>query len=164
MLVTVRVLIVVLADEEPLDTVSDEGTGTALLLLESETVAPPLGALPLSFTVSVTWVDPPMDEEENTTWLNVTLVAGEIVRVADALLVPIVADMVAVVVLDTEVVVIEKFADVDPAGTVTVEGTLAAVLLEERATTAPPDPAACVSFTVPVELAPPMRDDGESTT
>ena len=42
-------------------------------------------------------------------------------------------------------------ADVDPAGTVTLEGTLAAVLSElESDTTTPPVPAAAVRLTVPV--------------
>ena len=42
-------------------------------------------------------------------------------------------------------------ADVDPAGTVTLAGTLAAVVLElESATTTPPVPAAAVRLTVPV--------------
>ena len=44
-------------------------------------------------------------------------------------------------------------ADVEPAGTVTLEGTLAAVLLElESVTTTPPEPAAAVRVTVPVPV------------
>ena len=44
-------------------------------------------------------------------------------------------------------------ADVDPAGTVTLAGTLAAVVLElESATTTPPVPAAAVRLTVPVPV------------
>ena len=44
-------------------------------------------------------------------------------------------------------------ADVDPAGTVTLAGTLAAVMLElERVTTTPPVPAAEVRLTVPVPV------------
>ena len=44
-----------------------------------------------------------------------------------------------------------KVAEVDPAGTVTLAGTLAAVVLElESVTTAPPVPAAAVRVTVPV--------------
>ena len=42
-------------------------------------------------------------------------------------------------------------ADVEPCGTVTLEGTLAAVVLElESATATPPVPAAAVRLTVPV--------------
>jgi hypothetical protein len=48
-------------------------------------------------------------------------------------------------------VVTENVADVEPCGTVTLEGTLAAVVLElESATAAPPLPAASVRLTVPV--------------
>ena len=44
-------------------------------------------------------------------------------------------------------------ADVDPAETVTLAGTLAAVVLElERVTTTPPVPAAEVRLTVPVPV------------
>ena len=44
-------------------------------------------------------------------------------------------------------------ADVDPAGTVTLAGTLAAEVLElERVTTTPPVPAAEVRLTVPVPV------------
>src|SRR6266436_9060244 len=46
---------------------------------------------------------------------------------------------------------------VTPAATVTLDGTLAAVvLLLERVTTAPPDGAAPLSVTVPVEEFPPV--------
>ena len=46
-------------------------------------------------------------------------------------------------------------AEVDPAGTVTLAGTLAAVPLElESVTTAPPVPAAAVRVTVPVPVWP----------
>ena len=46
-------------------------------------------------------------------------------------------------------------AEVEPAGTVTLAGTPAAVLLElESVTTAPPVPAAAVRVTVPVPVWP----------
>ena len=46
-------------------------------------------------------------------------------------------------------------AEVDPARTVTLAGTLAAVVLElESVTTAPPVPAAAVKLTVPVPVWP----------
>ena len=48
-------------------------------------------------------------------------------------------------------------ADVDPAGIVTLAGTLAAVVLElEMVTTTPPVPAAEVRLTVPVPVWPLM--------
>lgn len=48
-----------------------------------------------------------------------------------------------------------KVAEVEPCGTVTVEGTLAAVGLElETETVTPPLPASSVSVTVPVPVSP----------
>jgi len=49
-------------------------------------------------------------------------------------------------------------------GRVTLEGTLAASLLLERVTTAPPDGAAPLSVTVPVEEFPPVTLAGFSET
>jgi len=44
----------------------------------------------------------------------------------------------------------------EPAGTVTVVGTDAAVKLLDSVTTTPPDPAGALRRTVPVALAPPV--------
>ena len=52
-----------------------------------------------------------------------------------------------------------KVAVVDPAGTVTVAGTLAAPLLLERTMVAPPVGAAPLSTTVPWVDVPPVIDD-----
>ncbi len=55
-------------------------------------------------------------------------------------------------------VVAVKLAETAPSATVTLTGTAAAAALElERDTAAPPDGAAPVSITVPVEAAPPTR-------
>jgi hypothetical protein len=68
--------------------------------------------------------------------------------------------MVTVLVLVTAVVATVKFAVVLPAFTVTVAGTVAAALLLESATTAPPAGAAVVRVTVPVEGVPPTTLGG----
>src|SRR5438045_5214445 len=65
--------------------------------------------------------------------------------------------MVTVVDAVTTLVLTVKVAVVAPAGTATLEATLAAPLLLESATCAPPAGAGPLSVTVPVEdCAPPM--------
>ena len=65
------------------------------------------------------------------------------------------AEMVAEVEAVTEVVVIVKLALVAPAATVTLSGTVVAAELSESVTTAPPEGAAALKVTVPVEELPP---------
>jgi hypothetical protein len=79
-------------------------------------------------------------------------------------LLPSVAVIVAVVVVVTDVVVTVKFALVDPAATVTLLGTVAEELLLLKLTTVPPEGAAALSFTVPVELLPPVTLVGLNVT
>src|SRR5712692_7413144 len=64
----------------------------------------------------------------------------------------------------TALVFTGKVALVTPTGTVTLEGTLAALLLLERATVAPPAGAAPLSVTVPVEEFPPVTLVGFSVS
>lgn len=71
------------------------------------------------------------------------------------------AEIVAVAVVDTDVVVTVKVAVVAPARTVTLAGTVALALSEVRLTTIPPGPAAPVRVTVPVEEFPPTNVVGE---
>jgi hypothetical protein len=72
--------------------------------------------------------------------------------------------IVAVVVEVTVDVVTVKVTLLDPAGTVTVEGTDALPLFDERVTTSPPGPATPSNVTVPVEEEPPTTDDGDKDT
>ena len=72
-----------------------------------------------------------------------------------------VAEIVAVVLIVTVRVEIVKFAVWDPDATVTVAGTVAAlVLLLDKVTVVPPTGAAPVNVTVPVEVPPPRREAG----
>ena len=70
----------------------------------------------------------------------------------------------AVVEMRTMEVLTRKVALMAPAGTVTLEGTLAAPLLLESATCAPPAGAGPLSVTVPVEDVPPITLVGFSTS
>jgi hypothetical protein len=64
-----------------------------------------------------------------------------------------VAVNVAEVAVVTVPAVTVNVADIEPCATVTLEGTLAAVVLElESETTTPPLPAASVRLTVPVPV------------
>jgi hypothetical protein len=71
------------------------------------------------------------------------------------------AEMVAVVVVETEVVATVNLAVVAPAATVTIAGTVAYPLLEDRVTINPPVGAARLMVTVPVDDPPPVTDVGD---
>ena len=78
---------------------------------------------------------------------------------------PLVADIVTLVNLATDLVVTVKGALVLPADIVTLAGTVAtAVELLERVTTALPDGAGPVKVTVPVEDVPPSTEVGFKLT
>jgi hypothetical protein len=91
---------------------------------------------------------------------------GVTVKVA-LILVPLVAEIVTELEEVTTAVVIENVAVVEPAGTVTLAGTVATeVRLLESVTTIPPAGAGPVNVTVPVDGLPPctllglrVRDD-----
>ncbi len=72
--------------------------------------------------------------------------------------------MVADAVLPTAVVVTVKVAVVAPTATVTLAGTVAAALLLDSVTTAPPVGAALLKVTVPVDEVPPVTEVGFSVT
>ncbi len=69
--------------------------------------------------------------------------------------------MVTLVDEATVPVLTVKLADEEPAGTVTLAGTVAAaVLLLDSVTTTPPEGAAADNVTVPCEVLPPVTDVG----
>jgi len=154
--ITALVLTVKLAVVAPAATVTLAGPRAApVLLLESDTTAPPDGAAPLNVTVPVDDCVPPVTlvgfsvNEDSVTGGGA---AGFTVSVA-VLVVPAYAALIVTAVeAVTALVLTVKLAVVAPAATVTLVGTRAAVvLLLESATIAPPDGAALLKVTVPVD-------------
>jgi len=143
----------------PAGTITLEGTLAAPLLLERKTCAPPAGAGPVRVTVPVedwppkTFAGFSVNEES----VGAGGGAGVTVSETDLVTPPYAAEMLTVVDAATALVLTVNVALVAPAATVTLEGTLAAVvLLLESVTTAPPVGAAPLSVTVPVEEFPPV--------
>src|SRR5947207_914105 len=149
---TALVLIVKVAVVLAAGTVTLEGTVAAALLLESVTCAPPAGASPLSVTV-------PVDRSEerrvgegcNVREEAVGRGGGVTVSEVDVPVPRQDTEIVCGVDSDMWSVVLVKVAVVLAAGTVTLEGTLAAALLLESVTCAPPAGASPLSVTVPVD-------------
>jgi hypothetical protein len=165
---TARVAIEKVALVAPCATDTPAGTvATAVLLLDTDTAKPPAGAGDVSVTA-------PCDEAPPVTLAGFTATvesdaggggAGGGVTVSVALrAVPpnaplIVRDVDAV----TDAVLTVNVALKAPAGTVTLAGTVAAlVLLLDSVTTAPPEGAALVRLAVPCDVLPPATLAGLS--
>jgi hypothetical protein len=132
------------------------GTLARLELLRSCTTAPPAGAGPLRVTVPVACCRPQTEVGLIVSDWSVTLGEGVDREGRRARNAPAEAVIVTLVAPETARVETVKFALVVPAGTVTLLGTVATlVLLLLRFTTKPPDGAGAVRVTVPVLLLPP---------
>jgi hypothetical protein len=151
----------------PAATVTFAGTlATVALLLDSATLAPPMGAAVVNVTVPVAGAPP-------TTLVGLTVTVDKLGPAAAGLTVsaavretpPKVPEIVSAVEAVTVFVVMVKVALVVPAATVTLAGTVAtAGLALLRLTTAPPVGAPPVSVTVPWEVLPPTTDTGFTLT
>ena len=140
---------------DPAGTVTDVGTLAAAVVPLVNVTTTASVAIPVRVTVPVLLVPPltlvGFKVRVDTTRTGLTV----IVAVLDTPL------RVAVIVKDdavvTALVVIVKVADVAPAATVTLAGTVPMVVDEDaRVTTAPPVGAALVNITVPVTGTPPV--------
>ena len=164
---TAVVVIEKLALSAPAVTVTRAGTlATVVVLLDSVTIAPPVGATVVNVTVPVLAAPP-------TTLVGLTVTedklagggGGLTVSTAEretALKVPVIDSAVEAV---TDVVVTVKVALVAPAATVTLAGTVAAAVLALlRPTTAPPAGAPAVNVTVPCDELPPTTEVGVTLT
>jgi hypothetical protein len=155
---TAKVVTVNVADVAPCGTVTLAGTvAAAVLLLSSETTAPPDGAALVNVAVPVEELPPP-------TLAGLTATAerageegaGFTPSAANRVEFPRVAASCTVVPALGNVVIV-KLALVAPVATVTLAGTLAAPgWLLDKLTTVPPAGAALGSVTVPVEGLPPV--------
>jgi hypothetical protein len=157
------------AFDAPSGTVTLAGTAaTALLLLESETVAPPAGAAPESVTTP--WeAEPPatLDGLAARLWkagAGGGAPAAVTVSGADRLPPLNEAVMVTVVLAATAAVVIVNVPVNPPVGTFTLAGTpaTAGLLLESETTVV--SGAATLTITVPLEALPPTTADGLTST
>lgn len=159
---TGRVEIEKLAVVDPAGTVTVAGVSATGLLDVRLTMEPPGPAGPFKVTVPIDGFPPTTDIGARVRPVNA---AGGVIVKADVTDVdPSLAVMVAVVEVVTAVVVTVKVAVVAPAATVTLAGVTALVLLDDRATTDPPDGAAASSVTVPVDDEPPWTDVGNRET
>jgi hypothetical protein len=121
------------AEVAPAATVTEDGTVRAALLSETATVRPPVGAAPERVTVHAEVPPELIVEGEH----NRLLITASGVTVTDAVLEDAfeLAVTVTAVLEVTEVAVAVKRTEVEPAATVTEEGTVRAELLSETVTT-----------------------------
>jgi hypothetical protein len=146
-------------------TVTLPGTVAAVLLLLKLTINPPAGAALVSVTVPCEDVPPTILVGFSATADNDAAGGGDVtVRVVVRVTPPALAVMLAEVDVVTAVVVIAKVAVVLPCATVTLAGTVAALLALLRVTGNPPAGAGAVSVTVPVDALGPVTVDGLTLT
>lgn len=148
---------------EPAVTVALGGTvATAVEVLESVTLVPPLAAGPLSVIVAIAGLPPRTAlglNERAVTLGAFTVSQPERVRLLYE------AVMLALPEEETGMLVTLKVAVVNPPATVTLSGTVARdVLLLDNLTRMPAVGARPVSVTVPVEELPPTTEVGFSTS
>lgn len=133
---------------EPTGTLTLAGADTLVVVLEMATVVPPVGAASVRLTVqvaeagAVSIAGVQLNElKAEVGWAVTDTVAVRIAPPAEAV-------TVTVCVEATAAAVRVKLADIAPAATVRLAGTVSAELLLETATANPPDAAVLFSVTV----------------
>lgn len=146
----------------PFGTVTVSGTVAAPVLLDARfTTTPPGPATSARVTVAVVFTPPATDALASDRAVTLGgLTTSSVVAVA----VSSVALIVAVTELATCVVSTVNVLLIEPAGTVTVAGTVTPARLLESETTIPPVGALLDNVTVPVELLLPTTLDGATET
>lgn len=137
------------------------GTVAQLMLDETATDTPPVGAGPLRVNVPVEGA-PPCTIGGLT--LTLTMLGALIAKAAWAVVTPKVPVIVAEVEIATAFVVTVKLTELVPAATVTELGTVAEPVFDDKVTTAPLEPALPLRVTVPIEEVPPMTVVGLTVT
>jgi hypothetical protein len=155
---TPEVLIEKVALVAPATTVTLDCTVALVLLVDKLTPTPPTAAGPLNVTVPTDFLPPRTDDGESVT-LNSD--GGVIERAAVFVTVPKLLEIVADFELCRARVVTAKVADEEPDATVTVLGTAALELLDDKLTTNPPAGAGPLNVTVPVLVLPPVTVVGD---
>ena len=156
--VTCVVTTVKLAELAPAGTRTLAGTfAMEGLLLVRLTETPPTGAGPLSVTVPVEELPPLTVVGDN---VREERLGGFTVIVVVLVTVRYDAEMVATLREDTGEEPIWNVAEVAPEPTVTLAGTVAAVMLLDSEMVAPPAGAGAVRFTVPTDAWPPTMEVG----
>ena len=103
---------------------------------------------------------PPTNDDGDSDRLSIS--DGVTVRFAVSVVTLVVAKNLTVVEVPTSVVATEKLAEVAPAATVTLAGTVALGLFEDRKIILPPGPAGPLRLTDPAAVVPPGTDNGDT--
>jgi hypothetical protein len=158
---TGRVLTVTDAFIAPAGIVTLAGTVASAMDELSATATPPAGAGASMVIVATDDFPPATDVGESVTEMGAgPRTVSDVVTVTPLL----VALSVAMAFVAIDVVATLNVAVDAPAATVTLTGTVAAAILDERSTMRPPVGAGPESVTVPVDDAPPRTDVGDTVT
>ena len=145
--------------DAPAGMVTDDGMVAFGLLEVNVTTRPPVAAGPVKVTVPVEGAPPGTVLGETA---KLERVGGATAIVAVKVDEASLAEIVAVVDVETAFVLIGNVAVTAPAGTVAEPGTVTLVLFDERLTVVPLGGAIPFRVTVPVEVEPPITEVGET--